>query len=165
MSAIGQSLVDGRGARRVVCRLRSELLELHDVGLKHSGTLLAWANDTATRAASFSSDAITADEHHHWLTMRLARPSSASYLASDPSGSLVGLVRLDADDRGDAEIGVTVAPERRGEGWGGALVDAGCRLWTSCRGPGLIMAQIKASNARSVGAFIDADFDEMASSR
>lgn len=164
MSARGQALVDGKGARRVVCRLRSELLALQDVGAEDADLLLEWANDAGTRAASFSSDPISEDEHRRWLTERLGRAGSASYLARDVEGALVGLVRLDAVEGGHAEVGVTVAPARRGQGWGGALVDAGCRRWASAHGAGRIVARIKVGNAGSIAAFVDADFDEVRSS-
>jgi hypothetical protein len=71
-------------------------------------------------------------------------------------------VRFDERDAA-VEIGVTVAPLRRGEGWGGALVDAGCRRWARevVRRPSgsLVEARIKVGNDASVRAFLDADFD------
>ena len=163
MARVGRSLVDGLGARRVACRLRSHLLTLRDVREVDAALLHEWSNDPGTRAASFSSSPIPWDEHLAWLTARLARPASASYIASDSLKGAVGLVRFDQGLTGSAEIGVTVAPERQGEGWGGALVDAGCRRWAAGRGAVRVDALVKVGNEASVRAFVDADFDAAAS--
>jgi UDP-2,4-diacetamido-2,4,6-trideoxy-beta-L-altropyranose hydrolase len=159
MSRVGPSLVDGAGARRVVARLRSELLDMRDVTVGDARLLHDWGNDPSTRSASFSSEPIAWDEHVTWLEERLGRPSATSLLAVDGDGTPVGLVRFDDTEPGAAEIGVTVAPLRRGEGWGGALIDAGVRRWARARGPVRVDARIKVGNVASERAFVDADFD------
>lgn len=163
MARIGRSLVDGMGARRVACRLRSELLVLREATQMDASSVYKWNNDPLTRAGSFSSEPYGWDSHVSWFLGRLARVSSWMYIASDAIGGDVGLVRFDQRKPGVVEIGVTVAPARRGEGWGGALVDAGCRHWASQHGSVRVDAQIKAGNEASVRAFLDADFDEASS--
>lgn len=158
MASVARSLVDGLGARRVVCRLRSELLVLRPVDEHDAELLFAWSNDPVTRASSFSSADISWEDHNVWLRARLESSSSFSYIASDRGGREVGLIRFDRPSK-NVEVGVTVAPSQRGQGWGGALVLAGCRRLRQDSGPVRVEARIKPGNVASVRAFVDADFD------
>jgi UDP-2,4-diacetamido-2,4,6-trideoxy-beta-L-altropyranose hydrolase len=153
MAATGATLVDGKGAARVVTRLRAALVDLRPATMDDVDLLLAWANDPATREASFSSAPIGRDEHVAWLERRL-RSADAFQLVAD-----VGVVRFDVDGD-EAVISVVVAPERRGGSWAGALIDAGCR-WVSAARPDVtrVVARIKATNEASQRAFAAADFD------
>lgn len=160
MAATGRGLVDGHGPRRVVARMRSHLLSVREATMVDAELLLSWSNDPTTRANSFSSDTIGWDEHRAWLATRLADTSKSTLLASDASDQPIGLVRFDRCGPDRAEIGVTLAPVRRGQGLGGALIDAGVRNWY-CRNPGdTVDALIKDDNQASVRAFVDADFDD-----
>lgn len=161
MASIGRSLVDGLGARRVVCRLRSSLLVLRDATLADEERIFGWGNDPVTRAASFTPEPISWNDHQAWLRSRLAHPSAATYVAHD--GDEVGLVRFDVVAPGRVEVGVTVAPARRGEGWGGALVEAGSRRRAVGVESLTVEALITASNKASIRAFEDADFDPVPS--
>jgi UDP-2,4-diacetamido-2,4,6-trideoxy-beta-L-altropyranose hydrolase len=153
MAAAGTALVDGGGAARVVTRLRSSLVDLRPATMDDADLLLAWANDAATRAASFSSAPIERSDHVAWLARRL-RSADAFQLVAD-----VGVVRFDVEGA-DAEISVAVAPERRGGSWAGPLIDAGCR-WLGAARPDVarVVARIKATNVASQRAFAAADFD------
>jgi UDP-2,4-diacetamido-2,4,6-trideoxy-beta-L-altropyranose hydrolase len=166
-----RSLVDGRGAVRVVTRLRAELLELRPARSEDARTLWDWANDPGTRAQSFVQEPIPWDRHVAWLDERLADPDVGIYLAGDADG-LVGQVRVAPVDprhedggRGEpvgVEVGVVVAPARRGRHLAGPLIDAGVRRATRelGRGAGLeVVARIKVSNRASQRAFVAADFD------
>jgi UDP-2,4-diacetamido-2,4,6-trideoxy-beta-L-altropyranose hydrolase len=166
----GRALVDGLGAVRVATRLRAELLELRPVVADDARTLWEWANDPGTRAQSFSDAPIPWDAHRTWLADRLAHPSAALYLAHDPQG-LVGQVRFAPLDRASApndaegpwsEIGVVVAPERRGQHLAGALIDAGVRRAArdlGSDGSRSVLARIKVTNQASRRSFAAADFD------
>ena len=153
------ALVDGWGADRVATRLRSEDLTLRPVAASDAALLLAWRNDPVTRAASFETGTIAPEAHEQWLARALTDPTAVHRLAADHGGDLVGVVRFDGVEDGRAEIGVNVAPERRGEGWAAALIDAGCRAVRRERGPLEVRARIKPDNERSVHAFRAADFD------
>lgn len=163
-TAIG-SLVDGWGAVRVATRLRAGLLDLRpaapdDVRLVHELN-----DDPTVRAASWSTEPIPFAEHERWFAARLEDPDSHLYLAHDPAGELVGLVRFQVDAR-VATIGVVAAPEQRGRGWGGALIDAGVRrLEADLAATGSFEpivrtdALVKPDNVASSKAFLAADFD------
>jgi spore coat polysaccharide biosynthesis predicted glycosyltransferase SpsG/RimJ/RimL family protein N-acetyltransferase len=158
LAEVGRALVDGQGARRVVARLRADLLVLRDADQDDAPRLFEWANDAQTRAASFHPQPIAWEGHQAWLAERLSRDGAATYVAADADGP-VGVVRYDEVAPSTVEIGVTVAPDRRGEGWGGGLVDAGCRRWAAERGAVEVVARIRPDNEGSVRAFVDADFD------
>jgi RimJ/RimL family protein N-acetyltransferase len=86
--------------------------------------LLSWANDADTRAASFHTTPIAPEEHAAWLARSLALPTRRLFIGmvgEEP----VGQVRLDAGDGGEAEVGISIAPERRGHGLGAGLLAAG----------------------------------------
>jgi spore coat polysaccharide biosynthesis predicted glycosyltransferase SpsG/ribosomal protein S18 acetylase RimI-like enzyme len=165
-------LVDGRGAARVATRLRADLLTLRPAGPDDVGTVHELNDEPIARAASRTTDPIPWSDHEAWFAARLTDPGSHLYLAHDGGGALVGLVRFQVDlAAGAAEIGVVVAPERRGRGWGGSLVDAGVRrLWADHAGAAggaggagsvgvRVEAHVRADNRPSSEAFLDADFE------
>ena len=159
MGAAGRALVDGRGAARVVAHLRSALVTLRDVTAQDAAVLFEWANDPLTRSSSFNSSPIDWDTHVGWLSDRL-RSSSATQWIGSFDGQPIGLVRFDQHEDRRADIGVTVAPSRRGEGWSAALIVAGSEQMFSSHGTTVVRAQIKPDNLGSIRAFEAADFDE-----
>jgi RimJ/RimL family protein N-acetyltransferase len=159
MGDVGRSLIDGRGAERVVTRLRADLLELRVLDRRDTDVVLGWANDPVTRASSFSTAPITVEQHEAWMERRISSPASHAFLARDHGGDDVGIVRFEVGPE-TATIGVTVAPEQRGKGWAAALIDAGCRRLAAVI-PGVqIEARVKESNPASTRAFLAADFHE-----
>lgn len=159
MSWLGQCLIDGHGARRISCRLQSDLIRMRDAVPGDAELLFGWANDPTTRDASFSSSLIGWDEHRAWLADRLGRTDTASLMATTDVGDPIGLVRFDRRSGSDVEIGVVVAPDRRGQGLGGPMIEAGYRHWESRHPDGAVVARIKAGNVASIRSFVDADFD------
>ncbi|MGH9226790.1 MAG: GNAT family N-acetyltransferase [Acidimicrobiales bacterium] len=147
MAGRGRALVDGRGARRVVTRMVSESLDLRPVTEADARRLWEWANDPATRAASFTSDPIPWETHADWLRRRLADPASHLFITD------IGVVRFEG-----AVISVTVAPSARGKGLGAALIDAGVRRLFATTDTPAIVAHIRPENVASHIAFADADF-------
>jgi len=116
-----------------------------------------WANDPATRAASFSSAVIPWSDHAPWFASSIDRPDRHLFIAMMPTDGVptpVALVRLqvDANDSTHAEVGVNVAPEARGRGVGRkalvALADAARTL-----GLQQLLASIRPTNPASVRAF------------
>ncbi|MGH9508910.1 MAG: UDP-2,4-diacetamido-2,4,6-trideoxy-beta-L-altropyranose hydrolase, partial [Terriglobales bacterium] len=75
MSQAGQSLVDGRGAERVVEILAGPPLRLRRATEQDCRLLWEWANDPDTRANSFSSELIPWDDHQRWFRAKLSDPA------------------------------------------------------------------------------------------
>jgi UDP-2,4-diacetamido-2,4,6-trideoxy-beta-L-altropyranose hydrolase len=157
MARRGRQLVDGRGARRVVTRMRSQLLELRPIGEGDARLLWDWANDSVVRASGFHPEPIGWETHIRWVQHCLTDPNTYLYLASDAAGTALGQVRFQGDDTA-AEIGISVARSFRGLGWGAAVIDAGVRRLFNDSAVARVLARIKTENEASRLAFEDASF-------
>ena len=134
-------------------------LDLRPATLRDADLLLAWANDPTVRAASFRTGRIDPAGHRAWLAERLASPTTRlliGCLGQDP----IGQVRLERGADGEVEIGISVAPERRGQGLGRALLAAG--LEAGRRDATLdvraFLARVRTDNAASEALFRGAGF-------
>lgn len=125
----------------------------------------AWANDPDTRTASFRSALIERTTHQLWLSSSLERPDRKLWIA-ELDGDPIAVLRLDycegacgdGSDAGTwAEVGLNLAPERRGQGLSSAVLAAGLR---AARDLGLtrLVARIRPSNERSIRCFTRAGF-------
>ena len=118
-----------------------------------------WANDPVAREWAFSSEPIPWEDHVQWLDAQLSDPRRALYVGSDERGP-VGHVRFaPTGNGGEAEISVSIAPDRRGEHLGAPLIDAGTRCAATDLGCERVLARIKPGNVASERAFVAADFD------
>lgn len=121
--------------------------------------LLDWANDPATRAASFRPGRIDPATHGRWLAERVASPTTRLFIGL-VDGVPIGQVRLEGDADGYAEVGIAVAPERRGAGIGPHLLAAG--LAAGRRDADLhvvrFVARVRPENGASVRLFEGAGF-------
>ncbi len=98
-------------------------MQVRPAATADAALLLSWANDPDTRAASFHPGPIVPDEHAKWLSQTLTMPSRRLFVGL-LEGQPIGQVRLDATRDGEAEIGISVAPDRRGQGLGAGLLAA-----------------------------------------
>lgn len=157
MAAIGRSLVDGRGAERVVRAMEAAGVVLRAATPADARRLFDWANDPATRAASFAPEPIPWETHRAWLARRLDDADTLLFVAHS-DGVPVGQVRFDRASDDEAVVSVSIAPEARGRGLSPAVIDAGSReafaRWPVRR----IRAEIRAANGASLAAFTDAGF-------
>lgn len=121
--------------------------------------LRAWRNEPAVRAASFSTDAVGADEHREWLAHRLASPDCLVLMvlqADEP----VGTVRLDREGE-TSEIHIALGAAARGRGLAAPALRLACALAREHWGLRSVDARIKADNAPSIRAFRSAGFVEV----
>ncbi len=153
----GQKLVDGQGARRILREMQSRSLHARPATLDDARLIFDWANDPQTRAASFSSSAITWENHLNWFSTKLGHPDHVFYILETPDDTPAALVRFDHAEN-SAEISVNVAPEFRGQGLGSAIIARGCRESFKSRSAP-VHAYIKPENVASVRAFAQADFE------
>jgi RimJ/RimL family protein N-acetyltransferase len=117
--------------------------------------LLGWANDPATRAASFHPDPIDRLGHVRWLAARLESPTTRFWIGEADDGRPIGQVRIEVD-----EISISVAPTARGMGFGrallGAAVDEAGRTLPAER----LLASVRLDNPASLALFAGAGFVE-----
>lgn len=121
--------------------------------------LLGWANDPVTRAAGFHHGMIERDTHVRWLADRLASPSTRLWIGRSGNRP-VGQVRIEAELDGTAEVGIAIAPEARGRGFGTALLRAAIEAARNDPDLGIrrLIARVRVGNVASVRLFESAGF-------
>jgi UDP-2,4-diacetamido-2,4,6-trideoxy-beta-L-altropyranose hydrolase len=158
MSERGRKLVDGLGAERVVSAMRGGMLVLRRVEEADCLLLWEWANESEVRSASFSSMPIAWDEHRDWFTKKLGDERVLMLIASDEQGVPLGQVRFEPLNDGEAEIDVSVAPEKRGTGWGARLIEKAVQAAFEQTDLVRVHGFVKVGNRASARAFERADF-------
>lgn len=139
-------------------------LALRDARMSDAALLWRWANDRETRANSFSKAAIPYGDHLAWLERRLASEATRIWICSDGDVP-VGQVRFEISS-GVADIGITVAPERRGRGYGKAMLAEGLRRIREETGEGVRpRASVLARNVASLRLFKACGFEVVSTSR
>lgn len=136
-------------------------LQLREAAPEDEELLLEWRNEAATRAQSFSGDAITPEEHHAWFSAALASRGTIRIWILMCDDRAAGQVRYRKD--GDAgEISISVDASFRGRGLSVELLRRSAPL--ACRE--LVVRQlrglVKPSNGASLAAFARAGFERVA---
>lgn len=121
---------------------RDIALKLRPATLDDFSNLLRWRNDPETRAQSWNSESVAAEEHEAWLKKSIANPRRRLLIA-ELEGIPIGTVRADLGD-GPPELSWTVAPEFRGRGLGKTILKAALELLG-----GAATARIKSDNLSS----------------
>jgi RimJ/RimL family protein N-acetyltransferase len=120
-----------------------------------AGLLLRWAADPAVAASRLRPATLSEAGHYAWFAARCADPACRLWIGRDAAGS-VGTVRLDR--QGDeAVVSISVAPERRGQGWGLRLLTAladEARAWDLRR----LVATVRDDNPASLRLFRNAGY-------
>jgi len=126
--------------------------------------LWRWANDLETRRNAFSQMPIPWPDHLAWLDGRLASAATRIWIFSD-GDTPVGQVRFDMAGEA-AEIDISVAPERRGRGYGKAmLTEAIDRLRAEHGARFTPRASVLEANAASLRTFRACGFTEVGAER
>jgi len=80
MSRIGQQTVDGEGVNKVVQGFSVDAIILRSMEAKDCRLIWQWSNNSATRAASFSSNEISWIEHSQWFASKLGDPNCLFFM-------------------------------------------------------------------------------------
>jgi RimJ/RimL family protein N-acetyltransferase len=134
------------------------LLRLRDAEPGDARLLFEWANDPVARAQSFTQASIPWEDHERWFARKLADARCVLLVAEDAQGRPVGQVRFDLGEDACAIISVAVAPEQRGQGYGGATIAQACEALRLRRGAMKVLAYIRVDNLASQRAFSRAGF-------
>jgi UDP-2,4-diacetamido-2,4,6-trideoxy-beta-L-altropyranose hydrolase len=119
--------------------------------------LWGWANDPQVRAAAFSSESISWEQHKAWFTSKMKDPNCQILIAEDGESRSVGQFRVDWRSDLDGDIDVSVASEFRGAGVGSVLIDLGSSS-TLVEKRECLHAFVKVENQASRHAFEQAGF-------
>ncbi len=152
-----RTLVDGLGADRVRAALLDKQITLRQAWADDCPLLFSWANDPATRSASFRSSELVWEDHQQWFLQRLQDPQTVIYIGEDSSGRAHGQARFHRQcDR--ATVSIVVAPEFRGAGWGRELIALSIRTLAREYFVRHVDAFIKPGNLPSIRMFESAGF-------
>ena len=133
-------------------------MRLRRARMADSDKLFAWANDVETRMNSRSSVMIPLADHRHWMKVNVdpGHPDQSVIVAEDGRG-LIGVIRLSSRDTHDnCEVGINIAPDRRGEGNGRKFLALAC-----ARMKGFLVAEIKSTNLPSRKIFEQCGFERV----
>lgn len=134
------------------------MIKLRLATMDDAARLFVWRNDADTRLASHEAGPIRLEQHLVWLKEAIVSASKALYVAQDTArnGIWVGTGRLDKRPGQRVELSLTVDPQRRGEGYGGEIIDAlvteAEKLRDAWRWDTMV-ATVKESNSASLRAF------------
>jgi UDP-2,4-diacetamido-2,4,6-trideoxy-beta-L-altropyranose hydrolase len=162
MARRGPEQIDGLGADRVLRRLWADDLRVRLVEAEDCRLIWEWANEPATRAASFSPEPIAWEQHRHWFTAKLNEPHCAFFVALDAEQQPIGQIRFDVAGA-EAVISVGLAGRFHGLGYGPLVIRSGVRELFRTRPVERVIAFIRTENTRSLRAFIKAGFTEQRS--
>lgn len=153
----GHALVDGGGATRAANALRGIRIELRPAQEEDVRLVWEWANDPATRTASFCTEPIAWDAHVAWFRSRLEDPNCLLFMALNSEGEPIGIIRFEIHGE-EAEVSVNIAPESRNLGWGRQLLRSACTELFRRTEVHRVVGLVKKDNPRSQRAFIAAGF-------
>ena len=166
MSAAAAAIVDGRGAERVVRAIltgrhgrapKPDQISLRQATEDDSLLIWAWRNDISSRENSIQMQPVSWMEHSCWYDLAVRDPKKLIFIASD-AGDDCGVIRFDQDDGTKSVVSVIVAPDRRGKGFGTALIEKACSLIAKILPGNEVRANIKSSNTVSRHAFESCGF-------
>lgn len=111
-----------------------------------------WANDPAVREQSFSSGAISLQEHNNWFTARLRDANSYFYIV-ELDNLPVAQVRFQVSES-VAVLGYLIDSNYRSKGLGATILSKGLEAFTGEAGrPVMITGYVKHSNIASQRSF------------
>lgn len=151
----GRSLVDGRGAERVVSFLSD--LQLRTTIDSDCKLFWEWANDPDARAASFRNKTISWDHHVQWFRAKMQDPNAVLFTATNRSGVPIGQVRFQIDGE-RALLSISLGARFRGHGWGQKILDVATGRIFQESAIKFIDAYVKPANHPSMKLFIGASF-------
>ncbi len=114
-----------------------------------------WATDELVRQNSYSTDEITYAGHKKWFLSKIASDKAHFYILQK-EGKPAGLVRVEEGEK-TAVVGITVAPNFRGQGLASAMLQMALDTFRNKSGQ-WVYAYIKNTNLASVKAFSRAGF-------
>jgi RimJ/RimL family protein N-acetyltransferase len=120
-----------------------------------SRRLYAWHCDEDTRANSRRAKPASPEEHLDWMKRNVdpGNREQVIIIAEDKDGPF-GMIRFSGRDGDNFEVGIVIAPERRGDGLGGKMLSEACG-----RMKGFLVAEIKSTNLASRKIFEKCGFE------
>ena len=163
MSKAGKDSVDGRGSRRVVKAVLSDVFKnsivLRNAAFDDAADIFALSNDEAVRRGSFHSEKIRWEDHLKWLKERLDDGDHAFFIAAKDD-MFCGQIRFDVNrEKGEAIVSISLIEEMRGLDLAPFLLKRSIdELLAANNDVRSVKAYMKEENAPSIRAFERAGF-------
>ena len=163
----GISQIDGKGAHRIMKAVIRMFYEMNmDMRLAKEEDLLPLfelTNDRMVRQNSFSTHAISLDEHRNWFYATLKNRARRLFVFYEKE-KLIGQVRFDIEENNSAVISISIGANYRGFGLAPCLLEKALRHFHDReRQISKIYAYVKTENMASRYAFIRAGFKDCVS--
>jgi UDP-2,4-diacetamido-2,4,6-trideoxy-beta-L-altropyranose hydrolase len=156
MATRGRSTADGCGAKRLLREITGPIvMRLRPATADDARHVWEWANDPATRAASFTTDPIAWESHSRWFKRKIADPQCL-FMIAEVDGP-IGQVRFDLA-RDEAVISVGLAPDARGFGYGQIAIRKAIDYLKVTHPGRRVEALIRPTNPASIRTFGAAGF-------
>lgn len=140
-------------------------MQLRKAIMDDAGFILDMRNDEKTRENSFNKDIISFDSHVKWFEKKLSDPNCRMLIMVDGEAR-VGSIRLDiTGDNGEfGEISYMIAPDKRGKGYGKAILNLVCDYVSGeeeCNSVKVLAGFVKQENKASIRCFTENGFAEL----
>ena len=163
LSRHAREFVDGDGVKRVMTAVRGGNLRLRRAQEQDCRWFWELANDPEVRAASFTGDPISWEQHMRWFNSNVRNPNVILYLAVDQQDDQpelrVGHVRYEIDSR-EAVVSISLASQFRGKGYGKRVLAMATDALFRTTEVFQVDAHVKADNAASMRLFAGAGYVE-----
>lgn len=133
-------------------------LNFRFANIRDANLYFEWANDELVREFSYSKANITYADHVAWFTKELASGMTFFYLFENEMNIPVGQVRIQMKLNNIAVIGVSIAKDNRGRGYGSRLIKIASDNFLFTHPDQTIHAYIIKENKSSLKAFMKAGF-------
>ena len=119
--------------------------------------LYQWVNDPIVRQSAFNTDEINYENHCVWLRRCLQRKDVKIYILV-MGGNLVGQVRLNIEENGDALIDYSIASAYRGKSLGHKIIEMISKEVERMKNVTSLVAYVKSENIPSQHVFLKNGF-------
>ncbi len=128
--------------------------------------LFVWTNDPVTRMQSFSQEPVSWENHCAWFERKIKDPDCYHYIL-EADGEAAGVIRLDrhapeetavvanySEKSGIYRISYSIAPQKRGQGYGKKLLQlAEYHAAVEIADCGILLGEVKKENTASARCF------------
>ena len=134
-------------------------INFRKANISDAETYFNWANDVLVREQSYHSEPILWEDHLTWFSEKLKDSTCFFYLFSNVEVQHVGQVRIQLIEELKAEIGVSIDPLFRGQGYGVPMLIKATDDFFKLKPQAEISAYIKYTNSASKFIFEKANFE------
>lgn len=141
--------------------LADRLLKLRKVRQEDCELLWDWVNDPTVRAASFSSDLISWEDHLKWFNKKLNSSSCYHFIAFNDQDQPIGQIRFDIDEQLQSIVSVSLASNHRNQGYSRLILQMAVNELLTHVSVNNIQAFIKPENLASIKLFESVGFKNL----